>query len=595
MQTMLTHTKNGSVAAFTWLKAHWKLVVLAIVIGLPSLALANFLFSEPEPEVITDTVRQGDLTQTVEAVGTIISEKDLELKFPVSGIVRELLVDEGDVVEAGQVLARLRGASLEAAVTSAQARLTTAYAELRVLEEGSRPEDIAIAEAELENKQAALELAQSRYQSAITSLERAEAKLVSLQSEAEIALQGEVAIASSTLSKELSTAQTALGVIEDVFEDTIVQNIVIQSQPYEFTLIETRIDSLQPALRSAITNFRSVDDYREALTALQTARVLAGDASAVVQDAYTFIANEPETGLFDYTKRESLKGTLATQKTNMQTALSNIDAAVRTLQNKSATYETQIAAEQSAVTNATNSRDQAQIDIQTFRTAVQISQANLNLKRAGSRQADIDASRGRVQQARADLQRAQADLDDTYLRAPIDGVITKVNLKEGEFTPGQFSETQAAITILGSSPYRLEVFAAEIDIPKVRIGQSGTVLLDAFPGRDFPLVVSEVDPAATIVDGVPKYRIVLDFEQPDEGFKIGMTGDTDIITDTKRGVLYVPARAVVTNEVGDTVVRIIDDDGIVDVPVTTGLETITDIEITSGLQAGDEIIVLIRE
>ncbi|MDA0375727.1 MAG: efflux RND transporter periplasmic adaptor subunit [bacterium] len=579
------------------LKRRWKRVLIFVVIALPVIALTNFLRSEPEPEYLTAQVERGELVQAVEVVATVISEKDLELKFPVSGIVDELLVSDGDIVIAGQELARLRSGSLNAAVSAAQARLTTTYAELRALEEGARPEDIAIAEAELQNKKASLDFAQSKFDAAVDSLEQANSKLESLQSEAKTASIGEVASASSTLLKEISKTETALGVIEDVFEDLTLQNILSQAQPAEYSEIETQRKATYAAIADFIFQQRgSSKDFREASAALLASRTIINDAARIIQRAYDFISRQEPLGLFDFTKKETLKNSLATQKNNAETAYNNIDTAYKALQDKVANFDTRIATEESNLVTSKGARDQALADINTFRTAVAVSEAQLSLKKAGTRKADVDASRGRVQSARADLERAQADYDDTILRAPIDGTITKVNLKKGEFTPGQFSETVAAITILGVSPYRIEVFTSEIDIPKIDYKQPGELLLDAYPNREFPVEVTEIDPAATIVDGVPKYRIKLDFPESFEKLlKIGMTGDLDIITDIKEDALYIPGRAVIKNEEGEDIVRVLLEDGEVEErPVVVGMETITNVEIVKGLEEGEAVIVLIK-
>ncbi len=578
-------------------KRRWKRVLIILVVVLPIVALTRFLISEPAPEYLTDTVKRGELVQAVEVVATVISEKDLELKFPVSGIVEELVVSDGDIVIAGQELAKLRSGSLRAAVTSAQAKLTTAYAELRALEEGTRPEDIVIAEAELQNKKASLDLARSKYETAVASLEKANSKLIILQSEAETASIGEVATAGSTLTKELSKSIIALGVVEDVFEDLTLQNILSQEQPAEYAVLEKlRIDTMAK-LESYILRIRgTLTDFHSASNALEEARAMAIDANIVVQSAYGFISRQEPLGLFDFTKKETLKNTLGTERNNTENAYTNLNSASKSLQDKVASFETKIATEEATVVSAQGSRDQSLADISTFQTAVRVSEAKLALKRAGSRKADIDASRGRVQSARADLQRAEADFDDTILTAPIDGTITKVNLKKGEFTPGQFSETVAAITILGVSPYRIEVYTSEIDIPKVDYQQLGELLLDAYPDREFPVEVTEIDPAATIIDGVPKYRVKLDFpESFDDLLKIGMTGDLDIITDTKDDVLFVPGRAVIKNEEGEEIIRVLNKDGeSEDRLVTVGMETVTNIEITSGLKEGETVIILVK-
>lgn len=585
-------TQKGK-ALLLLIRRRWKTTLLIVLVVVPSGLLANFLLSDPKPEYLTSTVQRGDLVQTVEAVATVISEKDLELKFPVSGIVNEVLVSEGDSVEAGQELARLRSGSLQAAVTAARARLTTAYAEFSLLKEGTRPEDIAIAEAELRNKQSSLELSQAKYDTAVASLEKAERKLETLQREAKTALSGEVSTAESTILKELTTAQSSLASIEDVFEDLTLQNIIVQQQPASFFEMETLRKQAVEKIQRLRTRPKSVSDYRSAIEALQEARVAISEASVVAQLAFNFISNQEPLGLFSFAKKETLRDSIATEKTDTDSSLDKIATALQSLQDKSANFETKIATEEASLVSTRGTRDQALKDINTFQTAVQIAQAQLDLKRAGSRQADINASYGRVQSAQADLEKAQADFDDTILRAPIDGTITKVNLKKGEFTPGQFSETVAAMTILGVSPYRIEIFASEIDIPKVEHGQRGELILDAYPGRVFAMSVAEIDPAATTIDGVPKYRIKLDFaESVDDLLKIGMTGDLDIITNIREDVLFIPGRAVIKNEEDQDIVRILNGDTSEDRLVTVGMETITDIEIVSGLEEGQEIIVL---
>ena len=74
-----------------------------------------------------------------------------------------------------------------------------------------------------------------------------------------------------------------------------------------------------------------------------------------------------------------------------------------------------------------------------------------------------------------------------------------------------------------------------------------------------------------------------------------MTGDLDIITNSKSDVIYVSGRAVIKNEEGEDIVRILTDSGeVIDSPVVVGMETITNVEILSGLEEGETVIVLIK-
>jgi HlyD family secretion protein len=232
--------------------------------------------------------------------------------------------------------------------------------------------------------------------------------------------------------------------------------------------------------------------------------------------------------------------------------------------------------------------DRATADIATYEASLKIAEAQLQLKKAPARQTDIDARVAAVNQARASLARASADYGNTVLTAPIAGRITKVHVKTGEFTPAG-----AAVTLLGNSPYRIEMFVSEVDVPKVQVTQSGSIELDAFRGTNFQLRVSEIDPASTDRDGVPKYRIKLDFIYPHDELKIGMTGDAVIVTGIKKDVISVPLRAVLEREDGTQYVRVMDENGVVtEKTVSTGLEGESgSIEVT-GIEEGENVIVL---
>jgi len=557
-------------------------ILITIVVVTPFIGIAIFLLKPEKIEYITAEAEIGDLVQTVEAVGEVISEKDLELKFPVSGIVSVVYVDEGDLVTKDQELAALRADPLKAIISAANATLRSEQAALRAAEEGSRPEDIAIAEAELYNKRASLD-------AAFETLKKSENRLKLLKEEARIELAGYVSVASSSIVEDLSDALTSVRVVEDVFEDLDLRQIIIAYQPVEYTMIENNRKLAEKTILGMQSENAVLKDYQEALSRLTSARNAVALAVDVVNRSYNFVSTQDATGIFTYSDRETLKGTLNTEKASVQDALSDLDTNMKNLRDASAGHDTSIATEQGTY-------DKADADIRTFQAAVQIAEAQLELKKAGTRQADLDGLRARVSKAYADLQKAQADYNDTILKSPIDAYITKVNLKPGEFTPGQFTTTDPAITILGTSPYRTEMYASEIDIAKIVLRQTGSILLDAFPDDPFDLIVNEIDPAATLVDGVPKYKIVLDFMAPSDRFKIGMTGDVDVITAVKEDAISVPARAVIEKDDDTQIVRILKrGKKIEERPVVTGLETDTDIEIVSGIEEGETVVVLIKK
>ncbi len=571
----------------------WRTAIIVIVL-LAVLGIVWKATRPAKPEYVTAVAARGDLRQTVEAVGTILSERDMRLQFPVSGIVAQVFVKEGDSVKSGQKLVTLRSGNLSASVAAAYADLQQAQAQLDLMVEGTRPEDITIAEAELRNKQASLQAARASLATSKEQMTASEEKLKRLHSEADTSLSGDVLKAGSTVSAELVDMRSALEVIEDVYDDVDVQDVLLKYNASEYSFLVSKVAEARDTITDVQQSDMSPDNYEEAIALLQKARQASTLASTALTKAYDVIVGLPQTGVFSQSDREAHKSTLSTKKAAVQTATTNLDAELTSLRDGSASYDTKIANEEASLISARGSYERADADIRTYETAVQISQAQLELKRAGSRPADIQAAQARVSSARASLLRAQAQLNDTVLIAPIDGVITKVNVKAGESLSTSF-QTDEPITMLGKSPFRVEMYVAEVDIPKVMLTQTGSIELDAFRGTPFTLHVSEIDPVSTDRDGVPKYRVKLDFDTEPVGIKVGMTGDAEIVTDVRRDVVSIPLRAILERADGSAYTRVLKNDVVEERTVTLGIDGEGGAVQVAEVGSGETIVVLIRE
>ena len=575
------------------LKRHKKKSIAGVLL----LALAGFGISSAmrpaKPEYVTAVAEKSDLRQTVEAVGTVVSERELELRFGASGIVSGVSVKEGDRVTAGQMLAQLKAGSLGASIASQAAALQSAQADLRAMEEGSRPEDIAIAEADVQNKRASLESARQTLASSEENITKSRQQLDLIRQEANVSLSGQVTTSMNTLNEQLTTIENSLSTIDDILSRTDVNDAMIKSQPNAPGEIRAQHQRAISAISSARTMASSVSDYAAAGKALTNARDAASQAGIAMDTLFRIVSSLQETAYFTASARESVKASIASERSSIQDAAGTISSTLSSLQNAAASFDTKIASQSSSVVSLEGTRDRAKADILTYEAAVRSAEAQLALKRAGARQTDVDSARARVRQAQANLARSQADFGETILRAPVSGTITHVTVRIGESTP-----TGAAITLLGESPYRVEMFVSEIDIPKVQLTQSGSIELDAFRGTNFALRVGDIDPSSTDTEGVPKYRVRLDFVHKHDEFKIGMTGDAAIVTGSRDDVIHVPVRSVLDNPSGTgKIVRILKEDGeIEERPVTTGMEGEGgDIEILTGVEEGEVVVVLIKQ
>ncbi|MDY7079618.1 MAG: efflux RND transporter periplasmic adaptor subunit [Chloroflexota bacterium] len=151
------------------------LAVLALVAGVGYVAYgrvfptASLAEEPPEPTLETATVTRGDIVITADGSGELVPATELELSFRASGTLEEALVDVGDQVEEGDVLARLETDKLERAVAEADVELELARLELTDVQEGASDAELADAQAALRDAQTELTLAYTTYQSTFDS------------------------------------------------------------------------------------------------------------------------------------------------------------------------------------------------------------------------------------------------------------------------------------------------------------------------------------------------------------------------------------------------------------------------------------------
>jgi len=220
--------------------------------------------------------------------------------------------------------------------------------------------------------------------------------------------------------------------------------------------------------------------------------------------------------------------------------------------------------------------------------------AELSLKAAAARGSDINLAKADILSAEGQLQGAQSKYDDTIIRAPADGTITKIDVKIGELT----SALKEAIVLQDVSNIYLETNINEANITNIALGMPVDINFDAF-GQDkiFKGLVTKIDPASTLVSGVVNYKVTASVEKVAD-LRPGMTANMTINAKEKDHILTVPSRSILINKDGSKSVRIVTNTRLKsykETPITTGLEGDGGlVEVTSGLSEGDEYVVLIK-
>lgn len=162
-----------------------------------------------------------------------------------------------------------------------------------------------------------------------------------------------------------------------------------------------------------------------------------------------------------------------------------------------------------------------------------------------------DAVARRLAETVADAMRATDVLAKTDIVAPIDGVVTRLPVQQGEMVVIgiQNQPGTTLMTISDLSAIDAEVKVAEADVLRVRVGQTATVTLEALPGVPFPGQVVEVGASALPVTGsgaaAREFRVKVRLDKPGPLLRPGLTCDAEILTAEHQGVLVVPLQAVV--------------------------------------------------
>ncbi|HYV74468.1 MAG TPA: efflux RND transporter periplasmic adaptor subunit [Candidatus Binatia bacterium] len=263
-------------------------------------------------------------------------------------------------------------------------------------------------------------------------------------------------------------------------------------------------------------------------------------------------------------------------------------------------------------------------------TFAQLNQAKAKLAQA---KAQMDSSKRRIDQNQANLLHATDVLSKTEYRAPFDGVITNLPVREGETVVIgiQNAPGSTLMTIADTSVITAEVKVDETDIVNVKMGQAADVTIDAIPKQHFKGRVTEIGNNAILRStGVSTaqttsssqeakdFKVVVTIQDPPPNLLPGLSTTARITTAQRSNSLAIPIQALTIRQRGELAPekksRIAEVQAAtltkgnpkeelqgvfvlqqnkkeaVFVPVTTGISGTTDIEVTDGLKEGEEIV-----
>ena len=388
-------------------------------------------------------------------------------------------------------------------------------------------------EAAIKNAQASIESARASYQSAQVKLDqsRTNLKLIGTQSDAGV----------KDAEQQLASAKAQLEIAKKpqrTQEVSVAENSVAQAQAnYE----------------------RAVSDRKR-----YESLVREGAAAPITLDQYT-------------TQERVAKATLDSAKSQLELAqLGGRDESVRQSQTAVARAEWGLRLAKSN----TQQMDVRKDDIKAAQAGV--SQARAALAQA---QAGLSSAQAQVAQAQAGLSSAQQQVSNTKIFSPLDGIVAKRAAEVGQLA----GPSSSMLTVVALDTVFFEAQVPETEISRVKLGMSVEVKVDALPGKSFAGQVAKLYPTGSTASRNFVVRVAV--PNAARTLRPGMFARGSVVLEKRRGIV-VSKDALIKSDEGAFAVYIAKGDLAEQRKVTLGVTTAETAELRSGINAGDQVIVV---
>lgn len=294
-----------------------------------------------------------------------------------------------------------------------------------------------------------------------------------------------------------------------------------------------------------------------------------------------------------------------------QQALANLDSSKGLLASHQATLNARLA-ELNKAQKAFDRLDElikidaiSRQDYDDAKAGLEVAQANVKVAYANIQNAKNDIAKANavikseqanINKAQNNLSTASEDLNDTTIIAPMDGTVVSVTQKEGT-TVNAMQSAPTIVTLADLSQMRIKAQISEADVINVRAGLPAYFNIIGNSEQKFDATLKGIEPAPENIsttsssDTAVYYIGYLDVDNADGKFKIDMTAQVHIITDSVKNTLTIPASALKKDK-GGYRVQVVGADGIAQsVAVEVGLNNRINAQIKSGLKAGDKVVI----
>lgn len=520
-----------------------------------------FVSGDDAVRYVFGTVERGAIVQVVSASGQVSSSDEVSVRAKVSGDVVWVGVKNGQSVSQGQALLSLENSEAAQAVKTAELDLEEARITLEH-DTAQAPIDYAQTKNAVENAERDLA---NEYEDAYTAMAELFVDVPDIIADLDGILYDE------DIEQNFNNTDALQNIFVSYDDDLRTVRKLAERAETDYAAARSEYERASTLFR-ALSRAASKEDMERALA--QGAALAEAASQAAVSEAH-FLDT-----IVDILDRRSLTvgNDVTTVRSSSHLTLSAANAAL------------------ASITDAKKSLENAQETLKDARDDLTLASIG---NPDGTNPFDLQLLRNDVAKKEAALAEAKQTLADHAVRAPLSGTLTSFETRRGDSV-----SSGESVGVVITDQQVAELSLNEVDAAKVQVGNEAVLTFDAVEKLRLKGEVSEVDAVGTVEQGVVSYTVRVTFDASSERVKPGMTVNASITTATKEGVLTVPASAVKTSR-GAYYIQTFDpvpvgaedpqgvatDAAPVQIPVEIGISDDNSIEIVSGLEEGQRIIV----
>lgn len=427
------------------------------------------------------TVSSRDLVSTITFAGSVVPADDVDLAFETSGRVKFAPYKKGDYVKKGNILASLDDSKLLAQLEQTKANIKEVKSNLEELKSPAKKEEILLQESKI-----------TSYKVDILNTKE---KLIDAHRASYITADN---VIRGYIDQMFEGPKTSPRLVFDASDNNKAIDLEKNRIKIEDILIDWKIKTIY-------SNKKNVTSY------LKEAKENLNEISLFLSEIATEVNKlEPSSSL-------------SSEKINL--------------------WKTSLISGRNAIEKSISSITILNSNINELNSKLEIEKRDLDLIKSPAKEEGVKAYEAKISSLEALLKNYESNISGLKIVSPINGIISKYDLNEGQSVPAY----KSLVSVISDLPLQVEANLSELDIPYIKVGDQTEIRFDAYGDSVlFAGIIKSIDETETLINNLPTYTVKIEILNQDKKILSGMSAEVKSIVWQKEGVISIPISSIKT-------------------------------------------------